>query len=92
MKTQSQTEVVSQPYLFPDVQPKLISNIPQGTSIDSVKQIQPDFIEIDRSNPVKSDSETRYIITKIKNSNDALQMENYLSFMDNKYQARFTHK
>ena len=67
-------------------------SIPIGVSIDSVMQIQPDFIEIDWSNPIKEDNETRYIITKIKNNNDFLQMENYLSFVDNKYQGRFAHK
>lgn len=68
------------------------SSIPKWTCIDTVKQIQPDFIEIDWKNPIKSDSEARYINTKIKNSNDLLQMENYLSFADNKYQGRFANK
>ncbi len=68
------------------------SSIPKGTSIDSVKIIQPDFIEIDWNNAVITDSETRYIITKIKNNNDPLKMENYLSFENNKYQGRFANK
>ncbi len=68
------------------------SSIPKGTSIDSIKKVQPDFIEIDWNNPAVTDSETRYTITKIKNDNDPLKMENYLSFVDNKYQCRFAHK
>lgn len=75
-------------------------NIPMGTSIDSVKQIQPNFIEIDWNKPdtidwIKSDTlnnETRYFITKIKNDNDMLKMDNYLYFVNGKYQGRFAHK
>ena len=67
-------------------------SIPQGTSIDSVKQIQPEFLEIDWGNPKIFSDETRYYITKIKYNHDMLNMENYLSFVDNKYQGRFAHK
>ena len=59
---------------------------------DSVKKLQPDYLEIDWNNPEKFDDETRYIITKIKNNYDPLHMENYLSFIHNKYEGRFAHK
>ena len=68
------------------------SNIPKGISVDSVKKLQPDYLEIDWNNPEKFDDETRYIITKIKNNYDPLHMENYLSFIHNKYEGRFAHK
>ncbi len=68
------------------------SSIPRGTSIDSIKNIQPDFLEIDWNDPEIYESETRYSITKIKNNRDILQMANYLSFVDNKYVGRFAHK
>jgi len=67
-------------------------NIPQGTSIDSVKKTMPSFIEIDWKNPVEMTNETWYIITKIKYSYDPMHMSNYLAFKDNKYIARFAHK
>lgn len=67
-------------------------SIPRGASIDSVKQIQPDFIEIDWNNPLEGDGETRYIITKIRNNHDVLKMENYLVFVNNQYQGRFAQK
>ena len=66
--------------------------IPQGTSIDYVKKIQPDFIVIDWEHPTVSNNEARYSITQIKNNRDILKMENYLSFIDNKFNARFAHK
>jgi len=68
------------------------SSIPKGTSIDSVKLIQPDFIQIDWKNPIIIDSEARYRIIKIKNDNDLLKMGNYLSFINDRYQGRFAHK
>ena len=68
------------------------SGIPMGTSIDSVKKISPDFLEISWIHPETYDREIRYAITKIKNNRDILKMENYLSFVDNKYQGRFAHK
>ena len=68
------------------------SSIPKGTSIDSVKTTQPDFLEIDWNHPETHDGETRYAITKIKNNSKMLKMVNYLSFVDNKYQGRFAHK
>ena len=68
------------------------SNIPIGTSIDSVKAVQPKFLEIDWNHPRVFGNETQFIITRIKNNNDLLKMENYLSFVNNKYQGRFAHK
>lgn len=66
--------------------------IPKGSSVESVKKIQPGYLEIDWNNPDIFENETRYSITKIKNDYDALGMENYLSFVDGKYQGRFAHK
>lgn len=68
------------------------SNIPIGTSIDSIKKIQPNFIEIDWQHPAMNNGETRYTIIKIKNNYDVMKMENYLSFVENKYRGRFAHK
>ncbi len=68
------------------------SSIPKGTSLDSVKQIQPDYIEINWKNPETFKNEQRFIISKIKGDNDILNMEYYLVFIDNKYQGQFAEK
>ena len=47
---------------------------------------------INWTDPETNDSVKMYTITKIKNNRDILKMENYLSFVDNKYQGRFAHK
>jgi len=68
------------------------NNISIGTSLDSVKRTQPEFIEVDWNNPRIMDNEVYYRITKIKNKHDMLNMDYYLVFIDNKYQGRFAHK
>ena len=68
------------------------SSIAKGTSLDSVKQIQPDYIEINWKNPETFKNEQRFIISKIKGDNDILNMEYYLVFIDNKYQGQFAEK
>ena len=67
-------------------------SIPIGTGIDSVKKIQPGFIEIDWSNPQVNGNEYMFSIKRIRGSRDRLQMENYLSFVDKKYRGRFARK
>src|SRR5437868_3977941 len=71
---------------------KWAGEVPKGISVDSVKKLQPDFIEIDWSHPRILGDENEYIITKIKYDYDILKMENYLLFKNNKYQGRFAHK
>lgn len=65
--------------------------LPQGISIDSVKNLQPDFIIIDWSKPEKFDTITRFSMT-VKNNNDILKMENFLTFSNDTFIARFAHK
>ena len=67
-------------------------NIKIDTNIQSVKDEQPDFIEIDWDNPILKENEKRFLITKIKGNRDILNMSNYLLFIDNKYQGRDSHK
>ncbi len=70
-------------------------NINVGTDIQTVKNNQPDFLEIAWDKPDTSllDNELLYEITKIKGNNyDPLNMTHYLVFVDGKYQGRRPHK
>jgi hypothetical protein len=67
-------------------------NIPLGTSIDSVKNLQPEFIVIDWNNPNEIDTSKSFTIIKIKGSSDLLKMTNTLNFVNEKYVGRFTRK
>jgi len=67
-------------------------NLELNLSIDDIKEKQPDFLEIDWDNPQIFENEKRYMILEIKGNNDPLGMNNFLVFIDNKYQGRFAHK
>jgi hypothetical protein len=67
-------------------------NLPLGTSIDSVKKMQPDFIVIDWDKPSKSDSSKSFTIIKINGSSDALKMTTTLNFVNERYIGRFAKK
>lgn len=67
-------------------------NIKIGTDIQTVKNNQPDFIEIGWSKPDTIGNEVIYLITRIKGSTDVLKMTHHLVFVDNKYQGRRPHK
>ncbi len=68
------------------------SSIEIGTDIETVKKMQPEYLEIDWNQPDTFDNEIRYYIKNIKFDYDALKMTNYLVFIDGKYQGRFAHK
>ena len=68
-------------------------NIPIGTDLITVKNNQPDFLEIDWEKPDTFENETtRYFITKIKWNYDVLKMGYYLEFENNKYRGCFGRK
>ena len=68
-------------------------NIPEGTNIDSVKKIQPDYIEIawDKHDTL-GNGDISYPITKIRNNWDILNMSYSLAFRNNNYVGRGAHK
>jgi hypothetical protein len=65
------------------------TNIPVGMSFGSVKISQPNFVSVDWAHPDTLTTETRIYITAVKNK-PKLQAVNYLRFVNNKYQGRFT--
>jgi len=66
-----------------------IDNIPVGTKIDSVKQNQPNYFEVEWNSPIiLRDSVLWYRVSKIKGSNDFLNMEHFLVFKNGKYSYR----
>jgi hypothetical protein len=69
-----------------------LDSIPPGTHIDSVKQSQPSFLEIDWEHPQSFDSSKSYYIKKIKNSHDALKMSHRLVFVNEKFEMRISKK
>jgi len=69
-----------------------VDNIKVGTDIQSVKNNQPVFIEIDWGKPDTLDNKLLYKISKIKGSNDLLKMEHFLVFVGDKYQGRQSSK
>ena len=71
---------------------KWADEIKIGTGLKTIKNNQPEFIEIDWNKPNKVETETRYLITKIKGNRDILAMSHYLVFINNKYQGRETKK
>jgi len=71
---------------------KWADSIHEGTSIDSVKLMQPSFIEIDWSNPKILEQSKLYEIVKIKNNHDILNMQHFLVFKNNKYVMRSHRK
>jgi hypothetical protein len=63
-----------------------------GSDIQTVKRSQPDFVEILWDKPLKIDNEKLYEIVKIKGNYDILKMQNFLIFVDGKYQGRESFK
>ncbi|GAK94100.1 hypothetical protein JCM19298_575 [Nonlabens ulvanivorans] len=64
----------------------------EGLSIEEIRNIQPDYIEIDWENPTVNETETMYLFTNIKGNRDILNMDNYLIFNNGKYTGRTSHK
>ena len=69
-----------------------MDNIQVGTDIQTIKDSQPDFIEIAWDKPDTFNNELRYAIIEIKGNRDILNMSHYLSFSDDKYLGRSSHK
>jgi hypothetical protein len=67
-------------------------NLNNRLDIESVKNKQPSYIEIDWKNPRLIDNEKWYLITKIRGNNDPLGMSHYLVFSNNKYLYRESKK
>lgn len=66
--------------------------IPKGTNIDSVKKMQPSFVKIAWKTPVNIDNEKLFEIVEIDGNNDILNMQNFLVFINGKYQGRESKK
>ena len=69
-----------------------IDKIPVGTSVSNVKRTQPDFVTIEWSKPDTINQNIRYMVSKIKGSNDILNMNHYLIFQDDKFIGRRSRK
>ena len=69
-----------------------LDKIEEQETIETVKNTQPDFIEINWENPIIIDNETRYEIIKIKGNSDPLEMQHFLVFIDGKYYGRDSKK
>ena len=69
-------------------------NIPKHSTIEQVKESQPDYVIIDWDNPeVLDDSGNRMFHVKaIKGNRDMLKMGYYLEFDAKGFVARFAHK
>ena len=68
-------------------------NLPKNSSIENVKKSQPNYVIIDWEHPIKiSDNEKIFEVTEIKNSYDALDMNYFLVFRNNKFQYRESKK
>ena len=68
-------------------------NFPENSSIENVKKSQPNYVIIDWEHPIKiSDNEKMFEVTEIKNSYDALDMNYFLVFRNNKFQSRESKK
>ena len=63
-----------------------------GTDIETVKSEQPSFIEVRWEKPVRFENDNLYEITKIKGNNDVLNIQNFLVFVNGKYQGRESKK
>ncbi len=68
-------------------------NLPENSSVENVKKSQPNYVIIDWEHPIKiSDDEKMFEVTEIKNSYDALDMNYFLVFRNNKFQYRESKK
>ncbi|MGJ8684269.1 MAG: hypothetical protein ACSHWW_06580 [Nonlabens sp.] len=66
--------------------------IETGSMIEEVKEIQPNYLEIDWNNPQVNGNEKLFLITSIKGNHDILNMSNYLVFENDKFKGRTSHK
>ncbi|MBJ2173443.1 hypothetical protein JBL43_04300 [Aureibaculum sp. A20] len=72
---------------------KWMDSLDSGTSIQTVKENQPDYVIVDWANGIESENdEVRYAVLEIKGNNDILNMSHYLIFIENKFNGRFSSK
>ncbi|WP_299121715.1 hypothetical protein [uncultured Winogradskyella sp.] len=67
-------------------------NLQEGISLESAKNRQPYYIEVDWENPQTIEDQKWYLIIKIKGNNDPLRMSHYLVFSKDKYLYRESKK
>jgi hypothetical protein len=67
-------------------------NINLGSDIETVKKSQPKFVKISWDKPLVIENENYYEIVEIEGNNDFLNMQNFLVFIDGKYQGRESKK
>jgi hypothetical protein len=65
-----------------------MDSIELGTSLDEVKNSQPDFVKINWDKPDTLENQIRFEIIEIKGNKDVLAMSHYLVFIDNKFEGR----
>ena len=64
-----------------------------GSSVQSVKQIQPDYLKIDWNKPdTLHNGFIRFYITDIDGNYDALKMSYFLEFDSSGYRGQFSRK
>jgi hypothetical protein len=68
------------------------NNLEQGLDIETVKKLQPDFLEIDWESPLVINDEKWYLITEIDWNWDPLEMSNFLVFKEDRYMWRESKK
>lgn len=66
--------------------------IKMGTDLETVKKSQPDFLKISWEQPLINDNAKLYEIVEIDGNDDILNMQNFLVFVDGKYQGREAKK
>lgn len=72
---------------------KWMDSIDGGTTIENVKENQPDFIIIDWKNGISlDDGKIMYPISEIKGNNEILNMSHYLIFKNDRYHGRKSSK
>lgn len=69
-----------------------IDDLEGGLTIEQVKELQPEYIEIDWKNPVEIFDEKWYLVKEIKGNNDPLAMSHFLSFTQDGYAGRESKK
>jgi hypothetical protein len=69
-----------------------MDRIAPGTSMDSVKRSQPDFVTLDWAHPEQSGNVAYVLVTDIKGSHDTLNMRHELVFRDGKFERRHSGK
>jgi len=69
-----------------------MDSIDENESIENVKKSQPKFVKIDWKDPRIVDSEVWFYIEDIEGHHDILNMTHILTFKENKFQGRRSHK